>query len=63
MFDEVAGRVPFLLNKAYGDELVSIAINATANPFMYDEYVVQYMATLLELKNLNETNTTPAEVN
>lgn len=63
MFDEVVGRVPFLLNKAYGDELVSIAINATANPSMYDEYAAQYDATLLELKKLNETNSTPAKVN
>lgn len=62
-FHEVAGRVPFLLNKAYGDELVSIAINATANPSMYGEYVVQYDNTLLELKKLNETNATPAKVN
>ena len=62
-FNEVAGSVPFLLNKSYGDELVSIAINATANPSMYDEYEAQYVATLLELKKLNETNTAPAEVN
>lgn len=62
IFNEVAGRVPFLLNKTYGDELVSIAINATANPSMYCEYMAQYEAILLEIKKFNETYATPAKV-
>jgi phenylalanine-4-hydroxylase len=63
LFDDLFGRVPFLINRFYGDELVSIAVNATANPAMMEEYRIQFNNTILEVTKLNEANATPAKVN
>ena len=62
LFNEMFGCVPFLLNKSYGDELVAIAVNATANPSMYEEYRVQFKSTLLDSIKINETYATPAKI-
>lgn len=62
IFNDVFGKVPFLINKFYGDELVAIAVNATSNPSMYKEYRVQFNSTLLDSIKINETNTTPAKI-
>jgi phenylalanine-4-hydroxylase len=63
LFNEVFNLTPLLTDKAFGDELVGIAINATANPTMLDEYRTQLNNFLIKTFLINETNTTPEEVN
>lgn len=63
LFNQVFGMVPFLLDKAYGDELVGLAVNATSNNAMSDEYRVQLNNFLTNIVKINETNTTPEKVN
>lgn len=56
LFNEIFGYVPFLQNKTYGDQLVNIAINATANPSMYEEYKLQFKNTLIDKMNATLAN-------
>lgn len=56
IFDDVFGKVPFLIGRFYGDEILAIAVNATANPSMLKEYKVQYNNLLRDSLKINETN-------
>lgn len=62
IFNDMFGKVVLLINRFYGDELVAIAVNATANPSMYGEYRMQFNNTLLDSIKINETNATTAKV-